>query len=410
MSRPRATAKIKCVPDDFIVEELTRVAPGREGPFALYRLTKTGLGTMEAVERIGRAWGVGGERIAYGGLKDRHARTVQHLTIARGPRRGLDLGALALEYLGRVARPFAPQAIAGNRFTVVIRDLGANLSARAAPILDAMARDGLPNYFDSQRFGSVGSSGEFVAERWIAGDFEGALRLALATPHPHDRAPQRAVKETLRRHCGDWRACKAALPRSHERSIVTYLCDHPADFRRAFARLNRRLRSLYLAAFQSFLWNDLLARWIAGECPAERLLPLPLKFGPAPFFGELGAELRRRVHAARLPLPSARLRSADPPVMDLIDAVLAARGLRLRDLRIKHPKDSFFSKGERAAAVLPARLSHSAAEDELYPGRMKLELRFDLPRGAYATLLVKRLGPAIGAEADFGADEPDSAC
>ena len=41
---------------------------------------------------------------------------------------------------------------------------------------------------------------------------------------------------------------------------------------------------------------------------------------------------------------------------------------------------------------------------------MKLELRFDLPRGAYATLLVKRLGPAIGAEADFGADEPDSAC
>ncbi|HAK94825.1 MAG TPA: tRNA pseudouridine(13) synthase TruD, partial [Planctomycetes bacterium] len=59
MTRPRATVKIKCTPDDFLVEELTGVVPGREGAFALYRLTKTGLGTMEAAERIARAWDIG---------------------------------------------------------------------------------------------------------------------------------------------------------------------------------------------------------------------------------------------------------------------------------------------------------------------------------------------------------------
>lgn len=409
MTRPRATVKIKCTPDDFLVEELTGVVPGREGAFALYRLTKTGLGTMEAAERIARAWDIGQRRISYGGLKDRHARTVQHLTIARGPRRDLDLGTLALEYLGAVEHPFAPPAISGNRFTVVIRDLGAESIARAAPLLDAIARDGLPNYFDNQRFGSVGSSGDFAAAAWIKDDFEGALRLALAAPHPHDRAQQRGIKEALRAHWGDWKACKAALPRSHERTIVTYLCERPADFRRAFARLRQRVRSLYLAAFQSLLWNDVLARWLAGECPAERLVPLPLRFGPAPFFGELDDDLRGRVHAARLPLPSARLRDADPGIMRFIDAALAARGLELRDLRIKYPKDNFFSKGDRAAAVLPARLSHAAAGDERYPGRVKLTLAFDLPRGAYATLLVKRLGPAIDRGIVLGDDEEDPA-
>jgi tRNA pseudouridine13 synthase len=52
--------------------------------------------------------------------------------------------------------------------------------------------------------------------------------------------------------------------------------------------------------------------------------------------------------------------------------------------------DLFFSRGERAATVRPEELSHEAADDELYPGRRKIALRFDLPRGSYATILVKR--------------------
>ena len=31
------------------------------------------------------------------------------------------------------------------------------------------------------------------------------------------------------------------------------------------------------------------------------------------------------------------------------------------------------------------------AEDELYPGRHRLDLEFFLPRGSYATLLLKRM-------------------
>jgi tRNA pseudouridine13 synthase len=49
----------------------------------------------------------------------------------------------------------------------------------------------------------------------------------------------------------------------------------------------------------------------------------------------------------------------------------------------------FSSRGERATLCLPRELSHEFATDEKHRGRDKLTLSFQLPRGCYATLLVK---------------------
>ena len=50
--------KLKRLPEDFQVEELTAFAPGPTGEFALYRLTKRGLGTPETIQAITRRWQV----------------------------------------------------------------------------------------------------------------------------------------------------------------------------------------------------------------------------------------------------------------------------------------------------------------------------------------------------------------
>jgi tRNA pseudouridine13 synthase len=60
-------------------------------------------------------------------------------------------------------------------------------------------------------------------------------------------------------------------------------------------------------------------------------------------------------------------------------------------MKLKGFRKLFFSKGERAALCLPADLKDEAGEDELQPGLRKLVLSFELPRGSYATLLVKRI-------------------
>src|SRR6185369_14992501 len=89
-NEPTATPmKLKQQPEDFRVEELTDAAGGGAGPFALYRLDKTGWTTPDALDAVRRRWQLDRRRVSYGGLKDRHAATSQHVTVFRGPKRNL---------------------------------------------------------------------------------------------------------------------------------------------------------------------------------------------------------------------------------------------------------------------------------------------------------------------------------
>ncbi|MFN9971501.1 MAG: tRNA pseudouridine(13) synthase TruD [Phycisphaerae bacterium] len=74
-----------------------------------------------------------------------------------------------------------------------------------------------------------------------------------------------------------------------------------------------------------------------------------------------------------------------------LSAVLEEEKLELRQIRVTYPRDSFYSRGERTAFVSPGAIKHDVASDELYPGRQRMTLEFELPRGSYATILVKRL-------------------
>jgi tRNA pseudouridine13 synthase len=386
--------KLKRQPDDFLVEEIPLVTPSDEGRFVFYRLTKRGLGTLEAIEAVCRRWNLAGRRVSYGGLKDRHARTVQYLTIADGPLRNLRETNFELEPLGRLAAPYGPAHFQGNRFVVVLREMPAAAIDRACRAIGELPRDGLPNYFDDQRFGSVGSDGEFIAAAWLRGDCERALWLALAAPNPADRPGTKAEKQVLRESWCRWPEAKARLGRSHARSLVTYLADHPADFRGAFARLRRELRSLYFSAFQSHLWNQMLGGWIEQTTRPEQRVAMAFKTGSLPIQRHLDPDQASALAQLRIALPTARTPRPDGPLGAVAQAVLEPLGLAWEDLRVKHLKDVFFSKGLRPALFFARDLTHSVTRDELYPGRQKLQLGFELPKGAYATLVVKRVTEA----------------
>src|SRR6476660_2281477 len=98
--------KLKQRPDDFQVEELPSVEPATAGPFAFYRLEKRGWTTPDALAAIRRRWQLDHRRLSYGGLKDRHALTVQYLTIFHGPQRNLTHHQIHLEYLGQRPAPY----------------------------------------------------------------------------------------------------------------------------------------------------------------------------------------------------------------------------------------------------------------------------------------------------------------
>lgn len=115
--------KLKCLPEDFRVIELTDRPTHGRGSFAIYRLTKQSLGTPEAMDTILRRWNLARQQVSYGGLKDRHAVTEQFVTIKNGPRSDLSQTNLELNYLGQTERPFDAADIRGNRFEIVMRSM-----------------------------------------------------------------------------------------------------------------------------------------------------------------------------------------------------------------------------------------------------------------------------------------------
>ena len=399
--------KLKQQPEDFQVEELTDVVAGTEGPFAFYRLQKEGWTTPDALAAVRRRWKLDANRLSYGGLKDRHAQTIQYFTVFRGPKRGLHHHGIVVSYVGQLREPYNSREIRANRFVVTLRDLAKAEHSRALASLEEVRDQGVPNYFDDQRFGSVGATGEFVGRFLALGQYEHALRSALAAPYAHDRAIQKKEKALLQAHWGDWKTLKERLPRGHARSIVDYLTSHPKDFRGAIERLRPELRGLYLSAYQSHLWNRMLARWLQEHFPADHLLFVELRRGPVPMHRALDAALLHQLADLQLPLPSARIAiPTDDPRAALVESVLGEEGLEMGQLKLRGLRRMFFSKGERAALFVPSNLEYQATPDEKHPSRQKLVLNFDLPPGCYATLLVKRILAPFSTSNESATREP----
>lgn len=154
---PRLSAQLRTQPADFIVDEILAFGPDGDGEHALLRVRKTSANTEWVARRLASLAGVSVKMVGYAGLKDRHAVTTQwfsvHLGNAPEPRWHLHTedGIEVLEQ-HRHRRKLKRGSLAGNRFSIRLREMSGDLDA-AASTLETLAANGVPNYFGPQRFG-----------------------------------------------------------------------------------------------------------------------------------------------------------------------------------------------------------------------------------------------------------------
>jgi tRNA pseudouridine13 synthase len=344
---------------------------------------------------MARAIGVPQSDVVFPALKDKEAVVVQHAAVrGTGPARLSGKGFRA-EFLGHSLHPLSPADVNGNRFSLVLRDLSDHETVGIQGRMSEVSRSGLPNYFDQQRFGSLAPGEDHIGKRILCRDAEGALRAYLTQPFVGDPGRVREFKAYAAQHWGDWEAMFEAAPRpSNYRSVLTYLRDHPqptgTEFRKALNLITRRLLSIYLAAYQSLLWNRVAARYLEAH----------LGGGGESAYVEIAGERLPMVHelpqnwdrATVIPLPNHRAAYSEPELGKAVAQVLEREGLALNDLKARILKRAYLAKGKRALLLFPEDLSASGPEpDERYKDRAKLTLDFSLPRGSYATLVIKAL-------------------
>lgn len=391
--------KLRRLVDDFRVTEVNSLPIGRSGTYAVYELEKTGWTTLDALSHFSRTINLPRRNIAHAGLKDRHAVTRQIVTIRNGPRRSWNEESLSLTYLGQAPRETRSSDITGNRFILVVRSLPPGDQTRLEQTLTELRATGMPNYFDDQRFGSWYAGHGFIGEAWVREDYEKALWLTFAEHHPDDDSAERRQKAILRDNWKDWQTCKQLLDRSHRRSIVTYLCDKPADFKGAWGIVNGDLRGLFLSALQSDLWNRMVSQWMQENSPEDLLIRVPLKTGPVNFPRQFPIEQTAELQQKAFPLPSSRVKRDEEPDAAWMESTLKSLGWSFAELKVKFPRDRFFSRARRPVWVPLSDLNWSFAPDELDSDRICVTLSFTLPAGSYATIFIKCLWPGNTATA-----------
>ena len=383
--------RLKTIPEDFRVRELLQWPDVPNGDFVVHLVHKEKLSTPEALSLLVREAKVDRGAIAYAGLKDRQAVTDQYVTIERRAVE-LRLPNLRVQPVGSTDRPINSRLSTGNAFTIVVRDLVPHRGAQLRRAMPSLVKTGFPNYFDDQRFGCLRHGQGFPMRSVLLGDFERALQQFVAEPSPVAITGDVKLKRTLQLRWRDWEACARIARGPAYSPLFQHLMAHPDDFRGAIEHVPLRQRVIQAFAYQSFLWNRAVSRLLRGGVNSAQRLRLSTLAGDLLAWKYLAPEREEKLKVMSTPLFGPDGDGGSEPFRRAMREELESAGL-VRDDFVRNAIPGMIWKEEpRDVLVKPADVADVRLEpDEMHGGQVKATLQFALPRGAYATMLIKRL-------------------
>lgn len=384
--------RIKRVPEDFRVEEKIALPGNERGAYAYYRIEKRNLTTLKVRDRLAARLKVTPSSLVFPALKDASAEAVQYASVRkRGPDRVKDRGFTA-QRVRWGPRALRPKDVLGNRFAIVARDLSEEDVPAVTSALQNLEAQGLPNYFDEQRFGSLTDKG-FIGKAILLRDAEQVVRFYLEEPMRGDPANVREFKALVQTHWGQWGFLLHKAPRpSNFRSVITYLKDHPHDYRKAANLIQDRLLSIYLSAYQSWIWNRITGFYF-DSFTSE---PSTLEIADVDFPLPEASAVPDKAKALKIDLPRLTARYEEA-VGEAAQAVFEMEELTLHDFKARILRRVYLSKGERSVWFTPTDVEVSAPyPDEYTSGRQAITVHFTLRSGSYATLVMKAAAAYCG--------------
>jgi len=270
-------------PEEFIVEEITQDgvvleldkkfdlgnaedASLERDYFTRFVLQKREWNTMNALAEIARRLHVKQSRFDFAGTKDRNAITTQLCSaFAIQPERLLSVRVKDVQINGawKAREKVKLGNLQGNRFTITITKENCGVDADAQRILaKAQSHDFLfPNFFGQQRFGSLRGNSHLVGKLLLKQDLCEAAMVFIAGEGTGEKEKDSVDARKQLRETQDFTAALESFPRylKYERLMLEHLAQNSNDFAGAFQKLPRTLSLMFIHAFQSFLFNEMLA-------------------------------------------------------------------------------------------------------------------------------------------------------
>ena len=396
--------RIKLRPEDFVVDEVPLYEPCGQGTHVYVRIAKKRMTTMQAVRHLARALGRPDKDFGYAGLKDAGAVTSQMLSLEHvDPARIEGLAILGLEILSvsRHTNKLKLGHLRGNRFLIKLRQVDTARVDVVRAMLATLQQRGVPNYFGPQRFGLRGDTWQ-IGRALVRNDCTEAVALMLGRPGPADFGPVRAARELYER--GEYEAAANAWPHpfANERRACRAVAKAGGNAERAIRAVDPQMRRFYVSAYQSQLFNQI----VAGRINAlDRLMAGDLAWRHpqgAVFRVEDVAREQPRCDAFEIsptgPLFGQRMTEPSGEAGEMERVLLAGEGLSPADWRAEGRRA--IRGGRRPLRFCPHDASVTAGGDD---AGEYLELRFFLESGCYATTVLREI---CKTQEDLASEQP----
>ncbi|XP_051170988.1 pseudouridylate synthase 7 homolog isoform X2 [Leptopilina boulardi] len=239
----------------------------RGGDYCHFLLHKTNLDTIDALNRISSNLRMKVNCFSYAGTKDRRGKTTQWVSIKKvDPNKilrsvrsikGLFVGNFKFE-----ASPLKLGMLLGNQFTIVLRNIVDPVEKIQIAML-ALKDHGFINYYGLQRFGTIANIPTHnIGRTLLQGNWQEAINLILK-PRDSERDKCLAEARQIYKQTGDAIAAYNVLNRTDtiEAQILCALKLHGNhDIQAVLNAIPKNVILMYLHAYQSFVWNNVVSR------------------------------------------------------------------------------------------------------------------------------------------------------
>jgi len=200
---PQSAGVFKQSCEDFKVEENLGFELTGEGEHVCLWVQKVGENTQYLARELAKFAEIPAKNVSYAGLKDRQGDTKQWFSLHIPGKITPDFSTFAspgvtILKMVRHHKKIKIGALAGNRFSIVIREI-TNKDAFEKALLQVQA--GVPNYFGSQRFGfdghNVNAALTMFQGRKIKDRFKRSIYLSAARSYLFNQVVSARIKDDL---------------------------------------------------------------------------------------------------------------------------------------------------------------------------------------------------------------------
>ncbi len=398
---PGIGGTLKQRPDDFLVEEIPLYAPDGEGEHIYLFVEKRGLSTLQLRDNLARHFGVNRKAVGHAGLKDKHAVTRQVISIHAPGKTPEDFPSFQHErarvlWVDLHTNKLQRGHLAGNRFSIKVRDVDPMGVRHAKQALDLLARVGVPNRFGVQRFGNQ-MNNHLIGRALILGEYQSVIDLLLS---PHPLAPEGSRDARAAYSIGKFADAVDMMPRVFKAEYHTLRAlargDAPA---KAIRAIDPTAAGFFISSFQSAIFNQVLnLRVDSGTLDTLEPGDLAFQFKNRTSFEITPVELENRGETLRERMDGFEIAPSGPmwgttmarpggEVGSRELEALALAGISSKDMELCEQRDAYpMIGGDRRPLRIP--VLDPEVEGGIDEHGAYIRCAFELPRGSFATTVM----------------------